>query len=381
MIMPNVNTLDQEEDYNFDGDWPRSHGWAIEQMPCPAYCCALDGTIVQCNASAERLWGWRPSNSAVGLWHGFDSLQAFDGTPVDRFFDPKGLTASGANASDIELIAKCRDGQTRRLVARAKAIVGHEGDAVGTLCCLIDITERCRWEQEARGAFESRGDFLTVLAHELRNPLSPIMSAAKILRRTHSDPSTSRMIDMVERQARTLARFVSDLLDASRMENLWNLHIEPRKCLVSDVLQRATDNSQTDLRSRKQNLAIDVSDVSAHLLCDPKRVAQAVGNLLANASKFTPDGEEIFLSISIDGNLLNIDVIDQGPGIPENDLDKLFIPFSKHPTAPGRAPSGAGVGLAIAKSVCDAHHGTISARNKEGEKGSIFTISLPIVVN
>lgn len=377
--MTDTRTLSDKEYYDFEANWPRAHGWAIEQMPYPAYCCTPDGAIVRCNASAERLWGWRPSEQAVGLWHGFDSLQSFDGKPIDKSLDPAALAASGANATEIELLAKCRDGQTRRIVARAKSITGPDGKSVGFLCCLIDITDRWRFEQKAREALESRNDFLTVLAHELRNPLSPIMSAAKILNRASIDPTMSKVVETVERQARTLSRFISDLLDGARIDNLWQLNIEPRSCLLSDVLQRATEVIQQDLRLRKQNFAIDASDLSAPLLCDPKRIAQALGNVLGNASKFTPDDGEVRLSIVVDGEILKIEISDQGPGIEPDELDQLFVPFGRNEPAPSRAPSGAGVGLAIAKSVCEAHHGTISARNSESGKGAIFTLSLPIV--
>lgn len=370
--------LAEEGNENFHADWPRAYGWAIDQMPCPAYCCTPDGTIVRCNPSAERLWGWRPSASSPGLWHGFDALRTLDGKPVERAFDPAQLAASGANATDIELVATCRDGQTRRIVARAKVIVGLEGQAVGILCCLIDITERCRWEKEAREVLDGRSDFLTVLAHELRNPLSPIMSAAKILRRNGVDPMTSRMAETVERQARTLARFVSDLLDASRMDDPWQLPVQPRACIVSDVLERATDNVQAEMRLRRQNLSIEASDAGAPLFCDPKRVAQAIGNVLANASKFTPDGGEIRLTMAIEGQFLLIEVVDQGPGIAVERLDSLFMPFARHAAAPGRAPSGAGVGLAIAKNVCDAHGGTLTACNHVAG-GARLVFSLPVV--
>lgn len=379
ITMTDKHTIPHEELYDFDDDWPRAHGWAIDQMPCPAYCCTPDGAIVKFNASAERLWGWRPSPSAVGLWHGFDSLQGLNGTLIDQALNPAALASSSANASEVELIAICRNGQLRRIVARAKAIVGRDGASRGVLCCLIDVTEQWRWEREAREAVEGRTDFLTVLAHELRNPLSPIMSAAKILHGKNSDPTVVKMVEIVERQAKTLARFVSDLLDAARVNNLLQLNVEPRTCLVSEVLQRATDAVHHDMRSRKQSLAIDASDLGAALWCDPKRVAQAVGNVLANASKFTPDGGEIHLSLMIQGTSLQVKVIDQGPGISPAELEQLFVPFAQHAPAPGRAPSGASVGLALAKSACEAHHGTISASNAANGEGAIFTLSLPIL--
>lgn len=377
--MTEPRELTEATAFDFDAAWPTAHGWAIAQMPCPAYCCTADGAIVRCNGAAERLWGWRPPDDVPGLWHGFDAVRDGDGQPLEHGGYPAALAASGAEASEMELAATCRDGQVRRIVSRAKAVRGPDGSPRGVLCVLIDVTERWRREQEMREALAGRTHFLTVLAHELRNPLSPIMSAARLLHRKSADPATTRLAEMVDRQARTLARFISDLLDGSRIENLWDLHVVPRTCLLSDILERAMETVRPDLQFRKQSVAVDAAPIDATLWCDPKRVAQALANVLANASKFTPDGGAIRLSPAIEGRSLRIEVADRGPGVAPAELARLFTPFAAHPTAPGRAPSGAGIGLAIARSVCEAHGGTIAARPADSGEGTVFTLSLPIV--
>lgn len=363
----------------YDRDWPFSHWWAITKMPCPAYCCSCDGSVLSSNAAAQRLWGWSPPDNVPNLWDGFAALRGLDGQLLNKSMSPAALAASGNEVAEMELIAACHDGQLRRVVVRAKTIRDIAETTIGVLVCLIDVSERRHWEQEARGITESRTDFLTVLAHELRNPLSPIMSAASLLRQKNNALTASMLADMVERQTRTLARFISDLLDASRLEHLWELKVELRSCLISEVLQRTMDGVNLVLKSRSQNLNIEMAESDILLWCDPKRVAQALNNVLLNASAFTPDGGEINISLSVDETMLYVEISDQGPGIQLVDLPYIFKPFEQRAGPPGRAPSGAGIGLAISKSICTSHGGSISLRNNESGTGATCSLTLPIV--
>jgi signal transduction histidine kinase len=363
----------------YDRDWPFSHWWAITKMPCPAYCCACDGSVLSSNAAAQRLWGWSPPDNVPNLWDGFAALHSLDGQLLNKSMSPAALAASGDEVAEMELIAACHDGQLRRVIVRAKTIRNIAETAIGVLVCLIDVSERRHWEQEARGVTENRTAFLKVLAHELRNPLSPIMSAAALLRKKNSAVTASTLADMVERQTRTLARFISDLLDASRLENLWELKVEPRSCFSSEVLQRTMDEVNLVLESRSQSLNMEIPDSDILLWCDLKRVAQALSSVLLNASAFTPDGGEINISLSHDDTILYIEISDQGPGIQLTDLPHIFKPFEQRAGPPGRAASGAGIGLAISKSICAAHGGTISLRNNESGTGATCSLALPIV--
>jgi signal transduction histidine kinase len=363
----------------YDRDWPFSHWWAITKMPCPAYCCACDGSVLSSNAAAQRLWGWSPPDNVPNLWDGFAALHSLDGQLLNKAMSPAALAASGGEVAEMELIAACHDGQLRRVVVRAKTIRNIEETAIGVLVCLIDVSERRHWEQEARGITENRTAFLTVLAHELRNPLSPIMSAAALLRKKNSAVTASTLADMVERQTRTLARFISDLLDASRLENLWELKVEPQSCFSSEVLQRTMDEVNLVLESRSQSLNMEIPDSDILLWCDLKRVAQALSSVLFNASAFTPNGGEINISLSHDDTILYIEISDQGPGIQLTDLPHIFKPFEQRAGPPGRAASGAGIGLAISKSICAAHGGTISLRNNESGTGATCSLALPII--
>lgn len=311
-------------------------------------------------------------------WDGFTALLDTDGRPVDKVDCPAARAASGAAPPPTELLALTRDGTLRRVVAHAKPVLGEDGETIGALCCLTDVSEKRRLEERERAAADTREDFLSMLAHELRNPLAPIMSAAGLLKRPSMDATVIKLAAVVERQTKQLSRFIKDLLDASRIHRLGELQVTRRPCTENDILALALDAVEPDVRSRKQRLVVEVNDRDAELLCDPERVAQALSNILCNASAFTPDGAEICLRVFVDGDVLRAEVIDCGAGISAEDLPHVFEPFERRAVGPGRAPSGAGLGLTIAKGVCEAHGGSIKVRSEGLGQGTTVSLALPV---
>lgn len=358
--------------------WPESYAWAIEQMPCPAYCCSNDGEVLHHNSAAERLWGDSWQKFSTSRWDGFTSLLDIDGEPVDKSECPAARAASGSCPPPTELFALCCDGQLRRVVVHAKPVLGMNGSVIGSMCCLTDISEKRRLEERERDAAGAREDFLSMLAHELRNPLAPIMSVAGLLKRPGTDPKVAKLAVVVERQTKQLSRFIKDLLDASRVDCLGELQITLRLCTESDILPLALDIVEPEVVSRRQRLVVEINDRDAELCCDPERVAQALGNVLCNASAFTPDGAEICLRVFVDGEVLRAEVIDCGAGIAAEDLPHVFEPFERRAVPPGRAPVGAGLGLTIAKGVCEAHGGSINVRSAGLGQGTTVSLALPV---
>lgn len=358
--------------------WPESYAWAIEQMPCPAYCCASDGRVIHHNAAARRIWGDCWESFSTARWDGFTALLDTEGRPVDKVDSPAARAASGACPPPTELLALCRDGTLRRVVVHAKPVLGDDGATIGSLCCLTDVSEKRRLEERERVAAGAREDFLSMLAHELRNPLAPIMNVAGLLKRPSMDPTVAKLAAVVERQTKQLSRFIKDLLDASRVDRLGEVQVSRRPCTEGDILALALDAVEPDVRSRKQRLVVEVNDRDAELLCDPERVAQALSNVLCNASAFTPDGAEICLRVFVDGDVLRAEVIDCGAGISAEDLPHVFAPFERRAVGPGRAPAGAGLGLTIAKGVCEAHGGSINVRSEGLGQGTTVSLALPV---
>jgi signal transduction histidine kinase len=251
------------------------------------------------------------------------------------------------------------------------------------LCSLTDISERRRLENEVGFVRDGRSDFLHVLAHELRNPLAPVVAVAALLRRQPGEPGIARMAGVIERQTRQLARFIDDLLDGARIEQACNIPVSMRAASVDDVLARARDVVDCVLHERGQTLQVEIGIKGpawdAVLWCDPERLAQALGNALLNASEFSDDGAGISLAVAVDGIFLEILVTDHGIGVEAGELLLMFEPFRKFSGHPRRVPSGAGLGLAIARSVTQAHGGMVSADSAGRGLGTCLRFILPVV--
>lgn len=360
--------------------WPFAYEWAIDQIACPAFCCTPAGSVLYSNASARRLWGRAPDAAQTGRWHGFAAVYDEQGGKLEGAASPAALAAStGAAQAPAEFITESFDGQRRRLVIHARPILDAAGGVAGVLCSLTDVSERRRLEQEVLQADAQRDAFLRILAHELRNPLAPIMSVAQAMRRATSEPGLVRMAAIVERQTRQLAQFITDLLDASRIAHAGDIPITMRRCSVGEVVNLACDVAIVPIQARGQTLRIDTGEPTVTLLCDPGRVAQALGNGLLNASAYSDDGAEIALSVTVDGVLLEIEVLDRGIGVAPQRLAELFQPFFQLDHHPARVQSGAGLGLAIARSVCEAHGGMVSAHSAGPDQGLRLRFVLPVV--
>ncbi|TQK08232.1 PAS domain-containing protein [Herbaspirillum sp. SJZ107] len=364
--------------------WLEKYGEVIDQIACPAYCCTSAGAVVHGNRSARRLWGRAPLPIRDGCWDGFAALYRPDGSPLEKSSSPAALAArTGLAPPPTELVAESSDGQKRCLVVHARPVRGNEGATVGVLCSLTDISERRRLGQEVQCARDSREGFLRVLAHELRNPLASVMAVAAILRRQPGELGIARMARVIERQTRQLARFIDDLLDASRIEQACDIPVAMRAASFRDVMALARDVAEGVLHGRAQTLRVDLgvgeSMLDVTLWCDPERLAQALGNALLNASEFSNDGAEVALAVRIDGAFLEISVSDDGIGVEVSELPAMFEPFRKLAGHPLRAPSGAGLGLAIARGICVAHGGMVSAHSAGPGQGTRLKFILPVV--
>ena len=363
-----------------------AYGQLIEQIACPAYCCTPGGTVLHYNRAARRLWGASPFPAGDGCWDGFAALYRMDGRTVEKPASPAALAArTGVAQPPTELVAETADGQKRCVVIHARAIHQADGVIEGVLCSLTDISEQRRLENEVGLVRDNRAGFLHVLAHELRNPLAPVMAVAAILRRQPGELGVARMARVIERQTTQLARFIDDLLEGSRIDRACEIPVSLRATTVDEVLARAQDVVDCVLRERGQILHLEtgargqIRDTA--LWCDPGRLGQALGNALLNASQFSDNGAGIALSVTVDGVFLELLVSDHGIGVEADELPVMFEPFRKFAAHPGRVDSGAGLGLAIARSVAGAHGGMVSADSAGRGQGTRLKFVLPVVLD
>lgn len=224
-------------------------------------------------------------------------------------------------------------------------------------------------------------ELLGMVAHELRNPLTPIRMVATLLDRAAADEGMLAYLrGVIERQVQHMTRLVDDLLDESRAAT-GKLTIEPRATRLADVLGAAVDGCRTAVAARHQSLRIDLPEVVPTLHGDPVRLTQVIGNLLDNASKFSPDGGEISVSLAVEAGEAVITVSDGGIGIDADRLSDLFEPFVQDPRGAASGHGGLGIGLAVVREIVESHGGRVSARNRVKAMGTQFVVALPIATD
>jgi signal transduction histidine kinase/CheY-like chemotaxis protein len=220
-----------------------------------------------------------------------------------------------------------------------------------------------------------KDEFLAMLGHELRNPLAPIVTALKLMKlRSGSNSETVHEQEVIQRQVDHLVRLVDDLLDVSRIAS-GKVELRKETVPLADVLNKAIEMASPLLEQKQHRLLVDVPTVRWH--GDPARLAQVVSNLLSNAARYTPAGGHVTLATRIKGSTVQIQVTDDGNGIPAQLLPHIFDLFVQGNRQLDRAKGGLGIGLALVRNLVQMHGGEVSAYSAGAGRGSTFTITLP----
>jgi PAS domain S-box-containing protein len=290
--------------------------------------------------------------------------------------EPSGLIQPVETYS-TEFRATGGDGQGRWLEAHARRLVDGNGDRL--LGVLADVTERRRAEEALREADRKKDEFLGVLAHELRNPLAPILTSAQLLRRRGLERPDllDSATGSIERQVKHLSRLIGDLADISRTAR-GKIELKPEILELNSAALQAAEGCRPLMDKHGQELLMNLPATPLYVKGDPARLAQVLENLLINASKFTPAEGRIHLAVTADGRHALISVRDEGIGIDPNALDKIFEPFVQLERPLHSGHTGLGIGLALAKRLVEMQGGQISARSAGKGQGSEFVIRLPL---
>ena len=280
----------------------------------------------------------------------------------------------------LEYRLRRNDGQYRWFLDNGAPRFDGDGRFAGYIGACVDITER-KEAAATIGNFEQRkSTFLASLAHELRNPLAPIRSSIELLQRmpANSDPRAARAQNIIERQCARLAELVDDLLDLSRIDG-GNIQLKRERVDVAQSIERAVARHAAVIRDRRQQLQLDIPRERLRVVADADRLIQVVGNLIGNASKFTPQEGQLRVSAAVrDDAFVEIVVADNGPGIEPALQPQLFDLFDRAPGSDRKVSQGLGAGLALVSRLTRLMGGSIRVDSDGAGKGSAFALRLPL---
>jgi two-component system, chemotaxis family, CheB/CheR fusion protein len=361
-----------------DQETLRRQNALLDQVSEAIFMWEPAGGIVYWNRGAQETYGLT-QEQALGR-KPYELLAT--SPPADVFLDA--LQSQGRWTG--ELIHTGRDGT--RIVVESRMIMEHELDGFGLVLEVNHpITERKQMEESLRAqaaellaADRAKDEFLAVLAHELRNPLSPLTNALEIAKNPSAPPAlVERAWQIMTHQVQNMARLVDDLLDVSRISQ-GRIQLRRESVDAIAVVGRAIEATRQVIDSREQELAFSAPAAPVVAEVDPLRLEQIVSNLLSNASKFTPRGGHIWVSVgdeASESRELVIRVRDDGIGISAAALPRLFDLFMQEDASIDRAAGGLGIGLTLVRHLVELHGGRVEAHSPGPGHGSEFVVRMP----
>lgn len=336
-----------------------------------------DGTVLWANQAELDLLGY--------------TREEYFGRPIQEFHaDPHVIAdilsrlINGQAVENYEARLRCRDGSIRHVLI-SSSVLRFEGQFIHTRCFTRDITERRRAEDALRAQGEAlraadrrKDEFLAMLAHELRNPLAPILTAVEIFRlRDTPDPLLRRQREVIHRQVMLMKRLLDDLLEVSRITR-GKVQLGKERLNLSTVLTNAVETSQSLIQEREHTLEVALPDTPLEVDADPARLSQVFTNLLNNAARYTEPGGKIWLTAERSSHWARIRVRDTGIGMSPEVVDRAFELFAQGERSLDRSQGGLGIGLTLVRELVDMHGGEVSAYSAGPNQGSEFVVLLPL---
>jgi PAS domain S-box-containing protein len=331
----------------------------------------LDGVITSWNRGAERLLGYA-AEEVIG--RNVSMLM-----PPELVEDmPKILEriSRGEKVDHYETKRRRKDGVIIDVSLTVSPIRDSSGRVVGASKIGRDITQQKLIEAERQEADRRKDEFLAMLAHELRNPLSAINGAAQLFGRLETEEELEWAKEVILRQVKLLARLIDDLLDASRISR-GKIGLRKEVINLSPVVSSAVEAVRPLLEERRHELSVSLVSSGLRLEADPVRLEQILVNLLTNAAKYTDAGGRISLTARREGADIVIKVRDTGMGIAPELLPRVFDLFVQGDRAMARSEGGLGIGLTLVQKLAEMHGGSATAASEGPGQGSEFTVRLP----
>jgi signal transduction histidine kinase len=275
-----------------------------------------------------------------------------------------------------------RDGQLSGAIQlagkRAGAFTAEDEALLVQLAQIASIATENTQIKEAQESNRQKDQFLATVSHELRTPLQAMLSWSSILRSQPPDPALlAKGLDVIERSANAQRQLIDDLLEVSRIVTN-KLRLELSSVSLRDVVRGGVDTARPVAAAKGVALVADAGAEDVQVIGDPHRLEQVLGNLLANAIKFTPAGGEVRAELGRRGGVAQLRVTDTGDGIAAEFLPHIFEPFRQADSSSRRSHSGLGIGLAIVRHLVELHEGSVHAESNGAGKGARFIVELPV---
>jgi PAS domain S-box-containing protein len=277
------------------------------------------------------------------------------------------------------------DGTWRDVEDAGEVVRGADGRPVRLVGAILDVTERkrvqddmVRLQAELVEADRKKDEFLSVLAHELRNPLAPIRNSLELMKLAHTDATAVAQARVVmERQLGQMVRLIDDLMDLTRISR-GKIGLQRRRMLLADALRNAVETSHPQLEHAGHQFTCVVPPEPIFVDGDEVRLSQVFANLLNNAAKYTARGGRVDVRVERQDQHVVVTVADNGVGIPAEMLPRVFDMFTQVDRSLERAQGGLGIGLNIVQRLVEMHGGTVSAHSAGHGHGSRFVVRLPV---
>ncbi|MGF6273350.1 PAS domain S-box-containing protein [Massilia sp. UYP11] len=346
-----------------------------DAMPQMVWSCRADGE----NDYSNRGWADFTGLSSTELLgtHWVTVIHPDDLPTLQALW--AGSRASGA-LFELEHRLRHHSGEYRWVLNRALPVRDEAGRITRWMGTVTDIHDQKLAAEELKAANARKDEFLAMLAHELRNPLAPISTAAQMLRLSGVDPKRiAHASDVINRQVRHMVELVDDLLDVSRVTR-GLVELEREQVDLKSVIQSAIEQARPLIEKKGHTLSTRLGAANVTVIGDRKRLVQVMANLINNAAKYTPEAGEITVSADAvpDAGQVKLSVKDNGIGIDATLLPDVFELFTQAKRTPDRAQGGLGLGLALVRSMVDLHGGQVQAHSDGPGRGSCFSVVLPL---
>ena len=342
----------------------------------------LQGLITSWNKGAERLYGYVAEEvlgKSVSLLH--------SAAQPDEFPNVLERLRRGERIEPYQTMRVRKNGSRAEVSLSVSPIKDGDGNVVGAAKIARDIGRQKRLEEELRQradalaeAGQQKDQFLAMLAHELRNPLAPLLTGLHLLRQPQAPAETrERTREMMERQLRHLSRLVDDLLDVSRIVR-GRVQLCKERLDLGQLARTASEDRRPTLERAGLTLVLETPETAAWVAGDATRLTQIVNNLLDNAVKFADGGRNVAVRVRADAEHRRavLSVRDDGMGIEAELLSRLFAPFAQADRSLDRARGGLGLGLALVKGLAELHGGSVEALSEGTGRGAEFIVRLPL---